>query len=312
LTAIAEAPGKVIISGEHFVVHGGMALAAAIDRTIRVEASVYEGLVVETALGVRMPSSENSRLLPVERLVREMYRERSLDPRVRLRITSQLQAGAGLGSSAATMVASVAAVSRLEGWNSDLTSVTETALAGERMVHGRPSGIDVQVSAIGGVIQFRVGEEPKRVDLPTRTKVLIAYSGKRRSSGKLIHKVSAMRDVYPHLFRRLCDSAALVSSEATERLVSGSLEELGELLTYNHAVLGMVGASNPILDRLVDICLSYGCYGAKLTGAGGGGSVLAIPPRGEEEATVVALSKAGFSSFVSEIPCGGVGVWTDE
>ncbi len=122
--------------------------------------------------------------------------------------------------------------------------------------------------------------------------------------------VSSMKDVYPHLFKRLCDAATLISAEATERLVSGRLEELGELMTYNHAVLGMVGASNPVLDSLVDLCLSFGCYGAKLTGAGGGGSVLAIPPRGEEEATVGRLSRAGFDSFVTEIPCGGVRVWT--
>jgi len=200
-------------------------------------------------------------------------------------------------------------VSRLEAWNLDVTSVIETAMAGERMVHGKPSGIDTAVSAIGGVVQFRVGDAPKRVDLQRRTKLVVAYSGKRRSSGKLIHKVSSMRDVYPHLFRRLCDSATLISTEATDRLLSGNLEELGELLTYNHAVLGMVGASNPLLDSLVDLCLSYGCHGAKLTGAGGGGSVLAVPPRGEEEATVARLARSGFSSFVTEIPCGGVRVW---
>jgi len=298
----------VIISGEHFVVHGGMALAAAIDRTTRAEASPSRVLVVETELERRNPA-HRSGPLPVERVIREMYRERSIEPRVRLRISSQLPAGAGLGSSAATMIACVAAVSRLEGWNLDLTSVIGTAMAGEQMVHGMPSGIDANVSAIGGVVQFRVGEEPRKVDLPGRTKLLVAHTGKRRSSGKLIHKVSSMKDVYPHLFQRLCDSATLISAEATERLISGRLEELGELMTYNHAVLGMVGASNPVLDRVVDLCLSFGCYGAKLTGAGGGGSVLAIPPRGEEDETVARLSRAGFGSFVTEIPCAGVRVW---
>lgn len=299
----------MIVSGEHFVVHGGMALAAAIDRTTRAEASVSRGLVVETELERRSPAHASGPL-PVERVVREMYRERSMEPRVRLRISSEVPAGAGLGSSASTMIACVAAVSRLEGWNLDLTSVIETAMAGERMVHGKPSGIDAAVSAIGGVIQFRMGEEPKKVDLAGRTKLLVAYSGRRRSSGRLIHKVSSMKDVYPHLFQRLCDSATLISMEATERLISGRLEELGELMTYNHAVLGMVGASNPVLDTLVDLCLSFGCYGAKLTGAGGGGSVLAIPPRGEEDVTIARLSGAGFGSFVTEIPCGGVRVWT--
>ncbi len=142
-----------------------------------------------------------------------------------------------------------------------------------------PSGIDATVSALGGVIQFTLGQEPRRVDLPTKTRFLVAYSGRRRNSGKLIHKVSSMKTVHPNLFKRLCENATRVSEEATEMLTSGKLEELGGLMTWNHAVLGMVGASNPVLDSLVDLCLSCGCYGAKLTGAGGGGSVLALPPR---------------------------------
>jgi mevalonate kinase len=311
MKTIAEAPGKVIISGEHFVVHGGTALAAAIDRATRAEASPYDGLIIDTGLERNRHAMQHSGPLPVERLIREMYRERSTRPRVRLRIRSQLPAGAGLGSSAATMIASVAAVGGLEGWDLDLPAVIEAAMSGERMIHGKPSGIDAAASAIGGVLKFRLGEEPIPVELPRPTTLLLAYSGKRRSSGKLIHKVSSMTNVYPHLFRRLCDSATLITTQVTDALVSGRLDELGELMTYNHAVLGMVGASTPMLDALVDLCLSCGCYGAKLTGAGGGGSVLAIPPRGEEEATIARLAKEGVSAFLTEIPSGGVRVWTN-
>ena len=83
-------------------------------------------------------------------------------------------------------------------------------------------------------------------------------------------------------------------------------------MTYNHAVLGMVGASNERLDRLVDLCLECGCYGAKLTGAGGGGSVLGVAPRAEEEAVAAQARRQGFRSFVTEVPSGGVRVWTSE
>ncbi len=218
----------------------------------------------------------------MERLVREMYRERSTEPKARIVISSELPAGAGLGSSASSMVATVAAVSRLEGWNMDTTSIVETAMLGERLVHGNPSGIDVAVSAIGGVLQFRVGEEPRRLVLPRPIRLLVVYSGDRRSSKRLITKVSSMKKDYPHLFSKLCDSASVMTALATERFLDGRLEELGALMTYNHAVLAMVGASNERLDRLVDLCLEYGCYGAKLTGAGGGGSVLGVAPRESE------------------------------
>jgi mevalonate kinase len=307
---VAQAPGKVIITGEHFVVHGGVALAAAIDRGVKVEASKAEGLRVDSVIHRLRGINPDS--LPVTKLIRAMYAERSVEPNVLVSIESGLRDGAGLGSSAATMVAAVAAVSRLEGWNLDLTSTIETAMKGEKAVHGKPSGVDVAISAMGGVILFKVGEEPKNILLPSKTKLLVVYSGRKRSTGRLIRRVSSMKDVYPALFEHLCDSSTMVSRLASERLVSGDMKGLAALLTYNHAVLGRVGASNDMLDGLVDACLKAGCYGAKLTGAGGGGSVLAIAPPGEEESTAAHLTRKGYPAFVSEIPCEGVSVWAKE
>jgi mevalonate kinase len=300
----------VIITGEHFVVHGALALAASLSQKTRVEASRASRLTVETALG--RYHRAGSDLLPVERLVREMYRERGAEPKARVVISSELPAGAGLGSSASAMVATVVAVSRLEDWSLDTASIIETAMLGERLVHGNPSGIDVAVSAIGGVLQFRVGEEPTRLDLAKPVSLLVVYSGDRRSSKKLISKVSSMKLDYPHLFSKLCDSASLITELATERFLDGRLEELGRLMTYNHAVLGMVGASNERLDKLVDLCLESGCYGAKLTGAGGGGSVLGVAPAAATKEVVSRLAAKGFRSFISEAPSGGVKVWTTE
>jgi mevalonate kinase len=300
----------VIISGEHFVVHGAVALAAAIGRGTKVEASRAQSLAIETPVGgSRPPGSEP---LPVEKVVREMYRERSLEPEVHLRITSNIPAGAGLGSSASTMVAAVAAVNRLEGWNLDANSVAETSMLGERLVHGRPSGVDVAASVFGGVLEFKVGREPWQVPLERPAKFLVVYSGNRRNTGRLVSKVSSMKGLYPALFSKLCESATLISELATARLVTGRLEDLGKIMTYNHAVLGMVGASNEQLDRLVDLCLQSGALGAKLTGAGGGGSILAVAPRGEEDAVAERISSKGFEVFVTEVPTGGVRVWTTE
>jgi mevalonate kinase len=307
---VAEAPGKVIITGEHFVVHGAVALAAAIGRGTRVEAVHSDRVVVETPLN--RSRAQGADFLPVERVVREMYRERSLEPKVRVKISSDLPSGAGLGSSASTMVAAVAAVSRLEGWNLDANSIFETAMTGEKMVHGRPSGVDVAASVFGGLMKFKVGTEPIQVPLAKPVRLLVVHSGRRRQSGRLISKVSSMKELYPALFSKLCESATLITELATERLVAGRLDELGMIMTYNHAVLGMVGASNEHLDRLVNACLQSGCLGAKLTGAGGGGSVLAVVPVGEEESVRSRIAGMGFEPFVTDIPTGGVRVWSSE
>jgi mevalonate kinase len=304
--AICEAPAKIIITGEHFVVHKAYALAAAIGKRVRVEAIPSTSLVIQSA-----HSTNVSGLLPIEKTIRGLYAEMGGEPRVRLRITSEIPNASGLGSSASTMVACVGAANKLEGWNLDQDSLVEHAMLGEREIHGRPSGIDVNVSVLGGVILFRLEEKPKKVRVTMKTKVLVVHSGIKRDTGRLIAKVSSLGDEYPGFFAGLCDAMSSLSQLAARKLESGDTAGLGRLMTQNHAVLGGVGASIPVLDKIVDICLSSGCLGAKLTGAGGGGSVIALPQRGGAEATLKALRDSGFDGFVTSIPNGGVRAWVE-
>jgi mevalonate kinase len=289
------------------VVHGATAIAAAIERTVRVEATRSEALAIESSI------RDRDQLKPVRRLVQSLYKARRQDPRVSISITSALAEGAGLGSSAATMVATAGAVSALEGWGLDQRSLVEAANTGERLVHGNPSGIDATTSAMGGVIMFKRGEEPRRVDLRTPFTLMVAFSGRRRNTGRLIRRVAGMKETYPALFASLCESATLVSDLCAEALVRGDAASLGSLMTYSHAVLARAGASNRKLDELVDLCLSSGCLGAKLTGAGGGGSVLAVPPADSKEAEAVAekLSRGGHDTFFTRIPAGGARSWRE-
>ena len=307
LKGVAEAPGKVIVSGEHFVVHGATALAAAIDRGVRVEATRSDRLTV--ASDVRDPEA----LRPVRAVLDSLYRSRKADPRASITIASQLPGGAGLGSSAATMVAAAAAVSALEGWGLKGAALAKAGEAGERIVHGSPSGIDVAASALGGVVLFTRGQEPRRVDLPAPVTLLVAFSGRRRNTGRLVRRVSGMKGAYPSLFEGLCEGATLVSGLCADALVKGDAPSLGRLMTYSHAVLARAGASNEGLDRLVDLCLREGCLGAKLTGAGGGGSVLAVPPPRAEEAKGVAkkLAAQGYDAFFTRVPAPGARAWTE-
>ncbi len=307
MKGVAEAPGKVIISGEHFVVHGATAISAAIESRVRVEAVRSDRLSILS--NIRDPEA----LKPARRVVESLYKARRAEPRVSISITSALAEGAGLGSSAATMVAIAGAASALEGWGLDGRLLAEAGSAGEKLVHGNPSGIDATTSALGGVVLFKRGEEARLVELPAPVTLLVVFSGMRRSTGKLIEKVTGMKEVYPFLFAGLCESATLVSGLCAEALRRGDTATLGQLMTYSHAVLARAGASNKRLDRLVDLCIGSGCLGAKLTGAGGGGSVLAVPPPSPKEARGVAeaISAKGYDSFFTRIPTDGVRTWTE-
>jgi mevalonate kinase len=252
-------------------------------------------------------------LKPARRVVESLFKARKAEPRVSISITSTLAGGAGLGSSAATLVAVAGATSALEGWGLDEMALARASEAGERLVHGNPSGIDATTSAMGGVILFKRGEEPRRVELRAPVTLLVAFSGRRRNTGKLVSKVTGMKETYPSLFASLCESATLVSGLCADALVKGDTASLGRLMTYGHAVLARAGASNKRLDELVNLCLSLGCLGAKLTGAGGGGSVLAVPPSNAKEAASVAerLTRRGYDAFLTKIPTGGARAWTE-
>ncbi len=305
--AVCEAPGKVIISGEHFVVHGATAIAAAIERKVRVEATKSDRLEVRSKL------REEGALAPAKKVVESLYERNGAKPRVALSIDSGLAAGAGLGSSAATMVAVAGAVSALEGWGLDAAGLAEAAAAGEKHVHGNPSGIDAMTSALGGVVLFRRGERPRAVQPASPLTLMVAFSGKKRNTGRLVAKVSEMKTTYPSLFASLCESATLVSELCATALEKGDRATLGSLMTYSHAVLTRAGASNKTLDQLVELCLSSGCLGAKLTGAGGGGSVIAVPPAEESEAQAAAkkVAKGGYEVFFTKIPVSGARSWSE-
>ena len=307
MKAVAEAPSKVIITGEHFVVHGAWALAAALPRKVRVEVAPSEKFQVVSDRIVRGSPGLN----PVGRVVEEMSREFSTNPKVRVAIASAVPEGAGLGSSAATMVAVAAAYSRLNSLRLGVNEIVRCAMHGEQDIHGRPSGIDPTVCALGGVLLFRRGSKPKKVRFEGKRSFLVSYSGKSRSTRGQINTVAQMKERRPSMFDTLSGGVSWLSLAAAEKLASGDLPGLGRLLTLNHAVLGTVGVSTDTLDEMVDTLVSLGAYGAKLTGAGGGGSVLAVAPEAKEKSIVSGLSARGFETFKVSVPSEGVKSWSE-
>ncbi len=308
MKTIAEAPSKAIITGEHFVVHGAWALAAALPKKVRVEVRESDAFRV---VSDRFAGGGSPALRPVATVVEAMAREFSFKPTLAVSITSEIPQGAGLGSSASTMVALTAAIARLHSLRLGPEELARLSMAGEQQIHGRPSGIDPAICALGGVILFKRGDRPKKVTYKGRRTLLLSFSGKRRSTKRQITRVSSVKDAFPSLFAGLTESASEVSLMAAERLTDGDMKGLGRLLSFNHAVLSTLGVSNESLDKLVDLSLSLGSYGAKLTGAGGGGSVLAVAPEAKEKSIMSGLKARGFETFRADLPVGGVRSWLE-
>lgn len=290
--ASAFASGKVILLGEHVVVHGHPGLVAAIDRGVRVTVSPLRP-------GEAAPARD-------ERLARPLalaQRLLGLDARgVALEVAGDLPIGMGLGSSAALAVALVRALAASAGRALRDEEVAAHAHEIERLFHGTPSGIDSTAATHGGVLWFEAGPPPSHrsvaVAAPLALVVVLSRTAHTtaRTVGGLRERAAAAPEVYRPVFAAI---AALVVA-ARAALEGGEAARLGELMTMNHGLLRACGVSTPELDALVEDALAAGALGAKLTGGGGGGAVIALPA-GDPASLCAALAAGGGTSFVATI-----------
>jgi mevalonate kinase len=259
-----RAPGKLILCGEHAVVHGHPAIALAVDRGTCVRLVARPGPSAVDAAPFADP-----RLWPA---LRPLLPAEGLG----LHIASDLPVGRGMGSSAALAVALVRALAAREGREATIEACIRDGFAIERHFHGNPSGVDHTVSARGGALLYRrVEGVPAFSALPAPPlRLVVLDSG---AAGDTAAQVAAVAARLPGAAPLLEMIGALVE-EVAELLAAPAPDpgEVGNLLSANHDLLCSLGVSTPRLDALVDLALETGAHGAKLAGAGGGGVVLAL------------------------------------
>lgn len=265
--ATASAPGKVILFGEHFVVHGNPAIVSAVGLRARVEVVESSGgmVLVEGFAGDNPASSAASYIM------KKLGHSEGL----RLRIFSQIPQSVGLGSSAAIAIASAAATLQLLMGRIDDGLLLEAAYEGEKVAHYIPSGIDTSVAAFGGAGTYTRLEGYRRIDMKL-DELLVINTGRPRKTGDLVKKVKEFSESNSEKFMEILKEAAGIVDEALKALRKPDLEILGMLMNKNQELLRIVGVSSEEIEEVIKECLRLGAYGAKLTGAGGGGCVIAI------------------------------------
>lgn len=314
-----KAPGKVILFGEHFVVSGNPAIAAAIKRSstaytrsrrdewisiesknLNVRAIYKDGWMV-----TRGGRSRAKALTPLRALVEEARRRFKRRDGVDISISSEIPIAAGLGSSASTAVSTAASLLMRYGAPFDRKAIIGLASTAERVVHGKPSGIDHTVIALGGVIAYKPQEAFSPLSFPT-FKLVVVNTRRFRSTGRLVAKVLEYLQSDPVRRGRILSEANEIVSKAVKTLSRGDLESLGKLMYRNHELLREVGASSPELDLIVKEAKDHGALGAKLTGAGGGGCAIILPREGSEGKVCSHMESLGFEAFIAEIDEKGV------
>jgi mevalonate kinase len=333
---VCEAPGKVYLFGEHAVVYGEPAVPAAIERRatvsveprdddhVRVEAEdlSLDGFTVEYTGGtgerpdVDVPTPLVEAAMGYVDAAVEQARDAAGAPDAGfdIAVESDIPLGAGLGSSAAVVVAGIDAATRALGEPLDRRELAERAYRAEYEVQdGQASRADTFCSTMGGAVRVE-GDDCEPIDAPNLPFV-VGFDGGAGDTGELVAGVRALREEHGFAADTVESVGDLVregerllaDAAADEEPEPALLAELGELMDFNHGLLAALGVSARSLDAMVWAARDAGAHGAKLTGAGGGGCIVALD---ESDATETALSftQGCEEAFRAELATEGVRV----
>ncbi|SFS55063.1 mevalonate kinase [Halostagnicola kamekurae] len=304
--ALSSAPGKVYLFGEHAVVYGEPAVPCAIeqrarvgverrdDEKIRVNAEdlSLDGFTVEyggrTEDEPDIDVSESLLAAATGYVDEAIAQVRAVtgeeDVGFDVTIESDIPLGAGLGSSAAVAVAAIDAGTRELGTTLEVEEIADRAFRTEYEVQdGQASRADTFCSATGGAVRVE-GDDCRTIDAPDLP-IVIGFDGGAGDTGQLVSDVRDLREEYEFAANTV-ESIGNIVRNGEQALADGDVEELGRLMNFNHGLLSALGVSSRSLDAMVWAARDADAYGAKLTGSGGGGCIVALDP---SEATETAL-----------------------
>ena len=296
----ASAPAKVILLGEHAVVYGFPAMAVPVSN-LRATASVARSSerlsVTASDLGQRIVYGESSihdNLEPLASIMYETVDFLELEaPTGKVSVASEIPISSGLGSSAAVSAATARGIATLFDREIPFHALNRLVYESEKLYHGTPSGIDNTVVVYGKPVYFERDCKIETLEAKGRFHFLIGDSGIPASTR---YAVSHVRDLYqkePTSVTRIFQHIRQIVADARTCIVTGNQGTLGNLMSDNHVQLRRLQVSAKELDRLVEAATDAGALGAKLSGGGMGGNMIALVQPADIDHVKRALLQAG-------------------
>jgi mevalonate kinase len=298
----AAAPGKIILFGEHAVVYGQPAIAVPVNQVkarVVVEPALrgVPGAVHILAGDVHLDSCLDDLPLahPLAAALRLVLAELRIDhcPACTVRIASTIPVASGLGSGAAVSVALLRAFSAFLGKPLSDEQVSALAFEVEKIHHGTPSGIDNTVITIAMPVYFIKGQSIQRFTVPEPFTLVIGDTGIFSPTSVAVGDVRRLWQADPARFQDYFEEIGRLVDQARLFIETSQLEELGKCMQANHDLLQQLTVSCTALDQLVDAALQAGAWGAKLSGGGRGGNMIALVSPEQAEPVAEALHSAG-------------------
>jgi hydroxymethylglutaryl-CoA reductase len=294
--------GKIILLGEHAVVHGRHAVAAPVPFAVRARAEKADdgvGLVIPRwGIEQRLQPEAPRRGIYVQTLEHIIRRVDLVGRPMRLHIQPNIPRAVGLGGSAAMAVAMIRAIDELYRLDLPDERINQLAFECEKAAHGTPSGIDNTLATYGRALLFRRGDPPlmQTLDIEPALPMVIGLTGIESLTATTVARVREGRQRQTQLYEKIFDEIDGLALQGAKAVTAQDLVQLGELMDINQVQLQALQVSSPELEELVRIARHAGASGAKLTGGGGGGAMIAVCPEGTA-AVSGALRESGYQAI---------------
>jgi mevalonate kinase len=299
---LASAPGKAILFGEHAVVYGRPAIAIPVWEvcaTAEVTAApgAPSGAVFVEApdVGLEGPLAALDPSHPIQRIILDTLHALGpgLTPPLRLHVASTIPIASGMGSGAAVSVAIARALSQHLGLPLTSDEVSALAFAVERIHHGTPSGIDNTVIAFGKPVYFKRGSMPSPFTIAAEAHLVLGDTGVASPTAAAVGLVRERWQADRPATEKRFDALGRTAEQARTLFEAGQVREVGPFLDAAQDVLREIGVSHPALEALIEAARRAGAWGAKLSGAGRGGTMVALVPPERIDTVRQALAAAG-------------------
>lgn len=298
---ITSAPAKFILLGEHAVVYGFPAIAAPLmglcARASVHPAPVGAGLHIEVLdmnevlpVALEADAVDNALALTAQKVLKALD---VAPPDAVIRLTSHIPMASGLGSGAAVSTAVARAVINAVGADISDDALNDIIYDIEKLYHGTPSGVDNTVVVYQKPVYFRRGHAPQLLSIGGELHFIIADTGEPSLTKVTVADVRRLYDAQPHTVGQTLDAIGAIVEHARPAIAEGDAVTLGGLMTANHHHLRALDVSSDALERLVTAAIDSGALGAKLSGGGRGGHMIALVTPDTVETVSAALSSAG-------------------
>jgi len=295
--------------GEHFVVYGIPGIVSSIDSQTEAEVNkAPKGINVKDERKTAKGYSEEKHVQQLES-IDKMLKAMRIDPKIGLDIWigGSLPGFSGLGASAASSVAIARAITEELGMQMSDEKINQAAYEAEKAYAGNPSGIDNTAATYGGLMWFKKDlrggpDKIERLRLRRPIEIVIGSTGKVANTKAMVEGVAERKKKNPEKYDPLFKQAENLALAGRKALENYDLKKVGQLMNENHRLLQEIGVSSKELDLIVDLACKQGAFGAKLTGGGGGGCMIALTPGKDLQGKIASgIKNLGFEALSTKI-----------